>query len=73
MNKTTLAVIALAMLYFGLFPVASNGFGYAGYGGYHHGPSFWYWGGPRYYPGSSVRAGSLTGPGARGGGIHAGK
>ena len=60
--------------YFALMPFASNGYGYAGYGGYHRGPSFFYWGSPRYYgTGRSVRSGSIGGSSVRGGGPGVGK
>ncbi len=63
----------IAAFYFLLFPLSSHGYGYAGYGGYNSGPSFWYWGGARsHYVGNSVREGSLGGPG-RTGGISGGK
>lgn len=74
MRPLTLGIVAvMALLYFALFSFSSNGYGYAGYGGYHHGPSFWYFGGPSYYPNRSLRQGSLGSPGNRGGGLHAGK
>lgn len=61
------------VVYFLLFPLSSHGYGYAGYGGYHHQPSFWYWGGAsNHYIDTSVREGSLGGPG-RTGGISGGK
>lgn len=67
------AAAVLALIYFSLFSFASSGYGYAGYQGYHHGPSFWYFGGPHYYRSASVRNGSLGGPGGRGQGLHGGK
>lgn len=64
----------IAVLYLGLFAFSARGYGYPGYGGYHAGPSFWYWGGPRYhYPSTTVRDGSIGGPGRTGGGIGGGK
>lgn len=66
-------LVVLALLYFGLFFFAGTGYGYPGYHGYSHGPSFWYFGGPSYYHSASVRSGSLSGPGSRGGGLHGGK
>lgn len=63
-------VAVLAMIYLSLFSYSSEGYGYPGY---HGGPSFWYFGGPHYYPNRSLRRGSLGGPGARGGGVHFGK
>lgn len=68
-----IAIAVLALAYFFLFSLASSGYGYAGYHGYAHGPSFWYFGGPHYYHGASVRNGSLGGPGGRGSGLHGGK
>lgn len=68
-----IGIAAAALLYFGLFSFASAGYGYAGYHGYHHGPSFWYFGGPRFYPSRSLRNGSPGGPGGRGTGLHGGK
>ncbi|HJL14831.1 MAG TPA: hypothetical protein RMH99_04195 [Sandaracinaceae bacterium LLY-WYZ-13_1] len=64
-----LAVITYAALFF----PSTRGYGYAGYGGYHHGPSAFYWGGTQTYHSRSVRAGSRSGPGVRSGGIHGGK
>lgn len=66
-------VAVLAMIYLSLFSYSSEGYGYPGYRGYYGGPSFWYFGGPHYYPNRSLRRGSLGGPGARGGGVHFGK
>lgn len=71
--KTGITLALLALVYLGLFSCSSNGYGYAGYNGYDNGPSFWYFGGPRYYPSRSVRNQSLGGPGDRGTGIHYGK
>ena len=67
-------VVVLAGFYFFLFYLSIGGWGYAGY---RHNtaytPSFWYWGGPHYYAGPSVRAGSPGGPSHLGGGPRAGK
>ncbi|GAA3568185.1 MAG: hypothetical protein MI794_20000 [Pseudomonadales bacterium] len=72
--KTGVALALLAVIYLGLFSCSSHGYGYAGYGGYHNGPSMWYFGGPRhYYTNQSIRNQSLGGPGDRGSGIHYGK
>lgn len=68
-----IAMVILAVIYFSLFSFASAGYGYAGYHGYHHGASFWYFGGPHYYRSTSLRNGSLSGPGGRGRGLHGGK
>ncbi|NKB24377.1 MAG: hypothetical protein GKR87_08390 [Kiritimatiellae bacterium] len=67
--------IVLPIIFFLLLSLSFRGWGYAGYRGYHRGPSLWYWGsGPRYYPsGPSVRKGSTSGPTHQGGGIHGGK
>ena len=64
----------LIVLYLVLFVPSTRGYGYMGHGGYHHGPSFLYWGGTgHYYPSQSVRTGSAGGTGVRGGGISGGK
>lgn len=68
-SKTIITIIlALTVIYALLMWPSCTGYGYAGYGGYHQGPSFWYFGGVRTYHGSSVRAGSRSGPGITGGG-----
>jgi hypothetical protein len=71
------------LVIFGIaWSLSARGWGYAGYGtrrsdtgSYygHRGPSFFYFGGARYYPTSSARRGSLGGPGAGGLGPGAGK
>ena len=66
-------VVILAVFFIFLLSMSFRGCGYAGYRGYGYGPSFFYWGGPRYYPGPSVRTGSTGGPSHRGGGLHGGK
>lgn len=63
-----LVVVFVITLLFSL-----RGWGYMGYGGYHRGPSFWYWGGPTVYHDRSVRNGSYGSTGHRGGGISGGK
>lgn len=85
MNRSTLIAITAAggLGLFGLmFFLSSRGWGYPGYGtrydsqrGYHgiHGPGFFYFGAPRYYPTTSSRSGSLGGPGSAGFGPRAGK
>lgn len=77
MGKTVKAVLIssalLGVIYIALFPAASSGYGYMGHNGYHHGPSFWYFGGPRTYYGSDVRSGSVGGARVRGGGPGSGK
>lgn len=73
-NRRNIIIAAvIAGIYLLLFAASARGYGYSGYGGYHSGPSFWYFGGSRYhYPSQSVRQGSIGGP--RGsGGISAGK
>lgn len=69
-----IGVAVIAVLYLLLFSFSARGWGYPGYHGYLAGPSFFYWGGARYYyPGSpSARAGSMGGTG-RTGGISGGK
>lgn len=59
--------------YGALFYPSFQGYGYAGYGGFHRGPSIWYWGGVDTYHDPSVRRGSRGGPSVRGGGVHGGK
>lgn len=67
-------IIVLVLVYVFLFSLSFRGWGYPGYyGGYAYGPSFWYFGGPRYYGSPSVRSGSTGGPSRRGGGPRAGK
>jgi len=63
-----LIVFFLILLY-----LSTRGWGYCGYRGYHYGPSWWYWGGPRYYTGRSLRTGSVGSGYHRGGGLHGGK
>lgn len=73
-TKTVVGVIAGAVIvYVLLFALAREGYGYAGYGGWHRGPSFWYWGGATTYHEPSVRLGSVGGPAHLGGGLHGGK
>lgn len=66
-------IVALVVVYFLILMVSFRGCGYAGYGGYHRGPSFFYWGGARTYHEPSVRSGSVGGPRTAGGGTGAGK
>jgi hypothetical protein len=74
MTKTNLLIsIILGGIYLGLHSAASNGYGYTGYGGYHRGPSFWYWGGPNVYTDQSSRDGSVNGTDRIGGGPGSGK
>jgi hypothetical protein len=56
-------IVILAVLYFLILRSSMGGWGYAGYhGGTSYRPSFWYFGGPHYYTGTSVRTGSTGGP-----------
>ena len=75
MNKTGKAVLIVSLvlgtIYFGLWSMASNGYGYMGYYGYHRGPSLWYWGGIPTYHNRDMR--NTTGSGIRGGGPGSGK
>lgn len=77
MTKTAKAmlitVVLLAVIFLTLMAVASNGYGYVGYYGYHRGPSFFYWGGPSIYHDRNNRGGSAGGPSLRGGGPGSGK
>ncbi len=72
-SASVIVMVVMAVLYFGAFYAGSRGYGYTGYGGYHHGPSFFYWGGANTYYGPSARAGSVGGPGHLGGGTGGGK
>ena len=70
----TSLLVVLVILFAGALYLSTAGWGYMGYGGYHHGPSFWYVGGPQYvHQGQSIREGSLGSPGHRGGGLRGGK
>lgn len=77
MNSTTklqlICVVILGVGYFSLFPPATKGYGYAGYGGYNSGPSFWYFGGPNFYGEPRNLAGSIGGSNPLGGGPGSGK
>lgn len=66
-------LLGLAIVYLIAMPFGCRGCGYAGYGGFHRGPSFFYWGGVPTFHGPSVRTGSVGGPGFRGGGPRGGK
>lgn len=70
---TIIAALGLLVIYYSLFSYSSAGYGYAGYGGHYGAPSFWYFGGPSYYSGRSIRSGSPSGPGGRGAGLSYGK
>lgn len=76
------AGVGALVLFVLVFVFAGRGWGYPGYGakydddrGYHgvHGPGFFYFGAPRYYPTTSSRSGSLGGPGSAGRGPGVGK
>lgn len=71
--KLSVVAVILMLLYMVAMPMSCRGWGYPGYYGYHRAGSFWYMGGPSYYPGQSVRTGSAGGPGHRGGGPRGGK
>jgi hypothetical protein len=74
-------LVGLAAIYLLVFTFSARGWGYPGYassgaadtryGGFSGG--FFYWGGPSIYRGPSVRDGSVSGPGYRGGGVGGGK
>ncbi len=66
-------IVVMAVVYIGVLFIGLRGWGYMGYGGFHHGPSFWYWGGPRIHSSRSTRNGSIGGPKNRGGGYSGGK
>jgi hypothetical protein len=51
---------------------STRGYGHMGYHGYHSGPSFFYFGGPRVYPQRSNRTGSIGGSNHRSGGLSGG-
>lgn len=74
MNRTRKAVmfssLGLGVTFLFLTSFASAGYGYMGYNGYGHGPSFMYWGGPNIYRNRDMRTGSGNN---RGGGPGAGK
>lgn len=78
MSKTGIAVlitsIILGITLLTTTSAASNGYGYTGYRGYNHGPSFWYFGGgTQIYTNKDVRGGSTGGASRRGGGPGSGK
>jgi hypothetical protein len=64
--------LVLAMLFTWALLSSTRGYGYMGYHGYHSGPSFFYFGGPRIYPQRSNRTGSVGGSTHRSGGISGG-
>ncbi len=71
-SKIILIVVLVVVFLWALF-YSMRGYGYMGHNGYHHGPSFFYWGGPRVYHDRSNRDGSISGSGHRGGGLSGGK
>ncbi|ODS24103.1 hypothetical protein AB835_05055 [Candidatus Endobugula sertula] len=73
-RSVVFTIIGVLALFFIIALFASTrGYGYMGYYGYHHGPSFFYWGGPRIYNSRSYRGGSIGGFRHRGGGFGGGK
>lgn len=72
-KHNTIIVVVLAIIFFITLLYSSRGWGYMGYNGYHHGPSFFYMGGPSIYHQRSNRDGSVSGAGQRGGGFNGGK
>lgn len=72
-NIILIISIILGVIYFSLMSLASNGYGYMGYYGYHRGPSFWYFEGPSTYYERDVRTGSVSGSKVRGRGPGSGK
>ena len=72
-NRTIVLVVILVILFLWALFYSSRGWGYMGYNGYHHGPSFFYMGGPSVYHQPSNRDGSVSGSGHRGGGFSGGK
>ena len=69
-GKLVIASSILLFIYLALFRVASNGYGYQGYYGYHRGSSFWYFNSTNRYYDRNVRGNSR---GFRGGGPSSGK
>ena len=63
----------LVILFIVAISYSTRGWGYMGYNGYYHGPSFFYMGGPSVYHQPSNRDGSVSGSGNRGGGFSGGK
>lgn len=66
-------VVVMVIVYAFILMISMRGWGYMGYGGYHRGPSFMYWGGPSIHHSQNVRDGSLGGPNNQGGGYSGGK
>lgn len=72
-KRNRIVIVVLIILFIWALFYSIRGWGYMGYHGYHHGPSFWYMGGPNVYHGASNRDGSVSGAGNRGGGFSGGK
>ena len=72
-SATIIVMVVLAVIYFAATVFSTRGWGYSGYNGYRHGPSFWYFGGAQTYHNPSARTGSVGGSGSRGGGLGGGK
>jgi hypothetical protein len=66
-------IISLAIVFLFATFLSFRGWGYSGYYGWNSGPSWFYWGGPKYYHSPSIRTGSVGGPSHRGGGAGGGK
>jgi len=71
-SKIVLVIILIVFFMWALF-YSMRGWGYMGYNGYSHGPSFFYFGGPGIFHSPSNRDGSISGSGHRGGGFGVGK
>ncbi len=72
-KSKTVLIVLLVIFFIGALFYSMRGWGYMGYYGYGHGPSFFYMGGPSIYHSPSTREGSISGTGQRGGGFGAGK
>ncbi len=67
-------IVILFLFYFYILSISLRGCGYAGYRhGYSTRPSIFFGGGNYFYPGQSIRGGSIGGPSHIGGGPHGGK
>ena len=71
-SKIVLITVLIIVFIWALL-YSMRGWGYMGYNGYSHGPSFFYFGGPGIFHSPSNREGSISGSGQRGGGFGAGK
>ncbi len=72
-TRRTILIVVLVVFFIWALLYSMRGWGYMGYNGYHHGPSFFYWGGPSVFHDPSNRDGSISGSGHRGGGFSGGK